>query len=787
VAVGGRRRWPRVVVAVLGLLFALAPAAPAMAHEVGGAGATNFQTTLSALTPSVAGLTLRVIENGSRLELRNDSGTEVIVAGYGGEPYARVGPDGVYVNDNSPATYLNADRFSTATVPFSADGKGPLVWRQVATEPLWRWHDHRVHWMLKTLPPSVAADPGAPHRISAWTVVLQYGDQRLTAAGTLDWVPGPSPWPWFVLVALVAAAVAGATYLSRPHRALAIAVGLLFLADLAHGFGAMVITAGTVPQKLSALVGADALLIWPFALLTGWLLWRRHTRAAWLAAGIGALMAIEMAVDDAPVLWRSSSPSALPPTLNRAAVALVVGIGVGLVVALPLLLRRHPPADRPWPGAAKGEAAPETVPQPAVRAGTDGADRLTVGLTDGIGRRQVAGMLAAGALGALAGGTVGATLDSRAAPPAAPTGPLLGDVGARSIAFRGEHQAGIVAPLRPQAHAWIAAFDLEPGVPATALRDLLGRWSDAADRLMAGQPLGATDDAVVAGLGPSALTVTVGFGQSLFGQAGVPAAARPEALAPLPVFAGERLDPARSNGDIGVVVAADATVVALHAARILRRLAAGTAHVRWQMSGFNAARGAGPDAATGRNLMGQVDGTNNPRPTEPDFGARIFAGSGAPEWLRGGSYLVVRRIRMLLDAWDTLAPLDQERVIGRRRDSGAPLTGGHERSAADLGARAADGSLLIPSDAHMRLAAPAANEGAAMLRRGFSYVDGDESGLLFLAWQADPRRGFIPVQQRLVANDALSRFIRHETSALFAVPGGVAPGSYIGQALLEPS
>ena len=302
-----------------------------------------------------------------------------------------------------------------------------------------------------------------------------------------------------------------------------------------------------------------------------------------------------------------------------------------------------------------------------------------------------------------------------------------------------------------------------------------------------GRPLGATDDAVVADLGPAALTVTVGFGPSLFGQAGIPEAARPEALAPLPTFAGELLDPARSNGDIGVVVAADDRVVATHTARVLGRLAAGIAHVRWQMSGFNAARGAGPDSATGRNLMGQIDGTNNPRPTEPDFAAQIFVGPGSPAWLHGGSYLVVRRIRMLLDDWDTMPTPDQERVIGRRRANGAPLTGGDEHSPADFGARGADGALVIPPEAHMRLAAPAANEGAAMLRRGFSYVDGGESGLLFLAWQADPRRGFIPVQQRLVAGDALSRFIRHQTSALFAVPGGVAPGSYVGQLLLESS
>jgi dye decolorizing peroxidase len=376
-------------------------------------------------------------------------------------------------------------------------------------------------------------------------------------------------------------------------------------------------------------------------------------------------------------------------------------------------------------------------------------------------------------------GTRNSTVDS-----VAPGVPPLSDVGARSIPFRGARQAGIAAPARPQAHAWVAGFDLEPGLGAAALRGLLRRWTDAADRLTAGQGTGAIDDAVVAGLGAAALTVTVGFGPTLFGQAEVPAGARPEALAPLPAFDGERLDPARGDGDLGVVVAADDPVVVAHTARVLRRLAGGAARLRWQHQGFNAARGAGPDGATPRNLMGQVDGTNNPRPDEPDFAAKVFV-DGGPAWLRGGSYLVVRRIRMLLDEWDAVPGADQERVIGRRRDTGAPLTGGGERSPADFGATTADGSPVIPVDAHMRLAAPAANEGAAMLRRGFSYVDGDEAGLLFLAWQADPRRGFIPVQRRLVATDALRRYIRHEASALFVMPGGVAPGSYLGEGLWE--
>jgi dye decolorizing peroxidase len=330
----------------------------------------------------------------------------------------------------------------------------------------------------------------------------------------------------------------------------------------------------------------------------------------------------------------------------------------------------------------------------------------------------------------------------------------------------------------------VAGFDLEPGVTRDALRDLLRRWTDAADRLTAGQPAGFADDAVVAGLGAAALTVTVGFGPSLFGQAGIPVAARPEALTRLPAFDGDRLDPTRGDGDLGLVVAADDPMVVSHTARVLQRLAAGTAHLRWQQRGFNASRGAGSDDATPRNLMGHVDGTNNPRPGEPDFETKVFVQSG-PEWLKGGSYLVVRRIRMLLDEWDAVPVPAQERVIGRRRDNGAPLTGGGERSPADFGAKAADGTPVIPLDAHMRLAAPAANEGAAMLRRGFSYVDGTESGLLFLAWQADPRRGFIPVQRRLVAGDALRAYIRHEASALFAMPGGTGPGAYVGQSLLE--
>ena len=181
--------------------------------------------------------------------------------------------------------------------------------------------------------------------------------------------------------------------------------------------------------------------------------------------------------------------------------------------------------------------------------------------------------------------------------------------------------------------------------------------------------------------------------------------------------------------------------------------------------------------------MGQVDGTKNPKATDPGFAAAVFAGD--PGWLAGGSYLVVRRIRMLLDDWDQVPVADQERVIGRRKDTGAPLSGGSEHTPANFGAAGPAGGLLIPIDAHVRRRRPRSTRARRCCGGDSPMWMVSESGLLFLAWQADPRRGFLPVHRSLAASDALNRFIRHETSALFAMPGGVVPGGYLGQSLVE--
>jgi dye decolorizing peroxidase len=304
----------------------------------------------------------------------------------------------------------------------------------------------------------------------------------------------------------------------------------------------------------------------------------------------------------------------------------------------------------------------------------------------------------------------------------------------------------------------------------------------------------AGDNQIALDAGPSSLTVTFGLGRSFFGRTGL-TKQLPTALTPLPDFPGDALDHARSNGDLWVQIGADDALVAFHALRILQREAGDAARVRWQMNGFNRTPGATAEPRTARNLMGQIDGTNNPRPTDTDFDQRVFVpSSGSPQWMAGGSYAVVRRIRMLLDSWDNLSVERQERVIGRRKADGAPLSagkGGTETTTVELDKFNADGTPAIAGDAHIRVAKPENNSGAAMLRRPFSFHDGfrpdgaPDAGLLFVCWQADPITGFVPVQRKLDGSDGLSRFLSHESSGLFAVPGGAQPGEYVGQRLLE--
>ncbi|WP_328385633.1 iron uptake transporter deferrochelatase/peroxidase subunit [Streptomyces sp. NBC_00400] len=453
--------------------------------------------------------------------------------------------------------------------------------------------------------------------------------------------------------------------------------------------------------------------------------------------------------------------------------------------------KKGPGAQSAGAGGAAGVPAPAAAPAPETDSSPSPAPAPSSSLE--LSRRRLLGTVgAAGAAGLVVGGAGGALGVA-----AAQSGPQDGaakavtSIGSTEVPFRparAGHQSGITTPLQATGH--LVAFDLAPDADRKAAAALLRRWSRTAEELMAGRTPDA-DTGVALDAGPSSLTVTFGFGHSFFGRTGL-TKRRPVQLDPLPDFSADALDTERSNGDLWIQIGADDALVAFHALRALQKDAAGAARLRWQMNGFNRTPGATARPMTARNLMGQIDGTNNPKPSDKDFDERIFVGRDADQdWMHGGSYAVVRRIRMLLDDWEKRSRHEQERVIGRRKDNGAPLTGGSETTPMRLEASGPDGMPVIPANAHARIAAPESNQGAAMLRRPFSFHDGfredgaPDAGLLFVCWQADPLRAFTQVQRKLDRGDALSRFLRHEASGLYAVPPAAGPGDYVGRPLLE--
>ncbi len=420
---------------------------------------------------------------------------------------------------------------------------------------------------------------------------------------------------------------------------------------------------------------------------------------------------------------------------------------------------------------------------------------IGAGVGVGLGAAGVGAGVAAGAGGLVAG--------------VARTEPRASS-GTRTYPFRGAHQAGIVTPAQDRVH--VAAFDVTT-FSREDLVALLRRWTEAAERMTRGRPAGPVgptegdydappdDTGEALGLPASGLTVTFGFGPGLFGDEsgrdrfGL-AGRRPAALEELPHFPGDVLDPRRSGGDLVVQACADDPQVAVHAVRNLARLAFGTAGVRWSQLGFGRTSSTTTSQTTPRNLFGFKDGTMNVKAEEGAalvehvwVGAGDDAGNEADAgWLVGGSYLVARRISMTVEVWDRQSLAEQERVVGRTKGSGAPLSGGTEFSVPDF-TLPGRGGPLVPVDSHVAVMHPDRHGGARMLRRGYNFVDGADAlghldaGLLFLAYVRDPRSGFIPVQQAMSARDALAEYLKVTGSALFAVPPGARAGEFVGQSL----
>jgi len=411
-----------------------------------------------------------------------------------------------------------------------------------------------------------------------------------------------------------------------------------------------------------------------------------------------------------------------------------------------------------------------------------------------VSRRRLLGAIGAGAAGTALGAAAGFAAGSARSE-------TTGTDPAASVPFWGAHQAGIATAAQDPLDQ--ATFDVVTD-RAADLRDLLRAWTDAAAAMCQGEPAGPpasnallppTDTGEAFGLRPANLTITFGFGPSLFSHHGEDrfriAGRKPAALIELPAFAGDELDPARSGGDLVAQACSDDPQVAFHAVRNLGRIGRGVVVPRWSQMGFGRTSSTTRDQVTPRNLQGFKDGTNNLR--GDDAGAmatNVWVGDEGPAWMRGGSYMVTRRIRMLIEVWDRASLDDQERTIGRQKETGAPLGRDAEFDAVPLAARGPDGTPLIPVDAHVRLAAPATNRGAGLLRRGYSFTDGIDpipgqldAGLFFICFQRDPRSAFVPVQRQLAAADALNEYIAHVGSGIFAVPPGVQPGGYVGQDL----
>jgi hypothetical protein len=327
---------------VISFAWLLALASPASAHTVAGVGATNFETRLLSVRPAVPGLTMRVVDVGSRFELRNTSGQDAVVLGYQGEPYLRVGPEGVFENQRSPATYLNASRKGNTPIPGSADPAAPPDWRRVSGSNTARWHDHRTHWMGAQDPPAVRRAPDEVHVVTPkWEVPVTYGGTTIVASGDLRWVPGPSPLPYYLLAAALFVLAALAARLRQWRAVLAALLAVLLVVDGLHWVGLGLAITGGLATKIGGALGGGvfSLLAWGVGIAGIVLLLRRRPDGPLAALLAGLLVAIFGGLIDLSVLSRSQIPFHFGAGPGRVVVATSLGLGLGVAASSLLALR----------------------------------------------------------------------------------------------------------------------------------------------------------------------------------------------------------------------------------------------------------------------------------------------------------------------------------------------------------------------------------------------------------------------------------------------------------------
>ena len=420
-----------------------------------------------------------------------------------------------------------------------------------------------------------------------------------------------------------------------------------------------------------------------------------------------------------------------------------------------------------------------------------------------LSRRRLLGVGAGAAVAGAVAGVGGAYAASHGSADAQSAGETTGTDD--SVPFRGQHQAGIITPAQDRMH--FVALDVVT-TDRAALAAMLKAWTRAAERMTAGAeaapggvvgggPYRAPEDTGEAyDLDASDLTITIGYGPSLFDDRFGLADRKPAALRDLPGFVGDDLDPARSDGDLCIQACANDPQVAVHAVRNLVRMGFGVVSVRWSQLGFGRTSSTTRNQVTPRNMFGFKDGTNNLKAEDADaLSEHVWVQPedvpGASAWLSGGSYLVARRIRMHIEIWDRTPLQEQQDIIGRDKGEGAPLGQQAEFDPLDFTKKGADGQPAIPVDAHVALAHESRLNGIRILRRGYNFTDGSDgvghldAGLFFIGFMRDAHQQFVPMQRSLAAKDGLNEYIEHTGSAIFACPPGLGPDEHWGQTLFS--
>jgi deferrochelatase/peroxidase EfeB len=402
--------------------------------------------------------------------------------------------------------------------------------------------------------------------------------------------------------------------------------------------------------------------------------------------------------------------------------------------------------------------------------------RFLQGATAGVaGSALTGGLLAAGAHADAAGNATAAT--------------VVPDI----VPFHGPHQAGVFTPQ--QSAALFVAFD----VTASDKAGLTALFRTLTDRVRFLTSGGTPVDLGLASppsdsdiLGPvvpaDGLTITLGVGSALFDDRFGLAAVKPARLKPMTTFPNDSPDPRWCHGDLMLQICANNLDTVQHALRDIAKHTRGAMQLRYRSNGFHPPP---RPSGTPRNLMGFKDGIANPTPSEEDKLIWVQPGAGEPAWATGGSYQVVRIIRMLVEFWDRVSLKEQENMFGRKRDSGAPLDGVSEFDPPNYAADPNGNTILL--SAHIRVANPRTpkTDLSRLLRRGYNYDAGVDLngnidvGLLFCAYQQDLVRQFEAVQTRLI-NEPLVDYIQpYGGGYFFALPGVRDQQDWFGRGMLS--